>query len=139
MTRYMFMLLLFMFGCANITTITPTGIVEGKVVVAPLCGKASNPNDPNNPCGLTTEEIDGIYKKYSVVITSTETTTSLRKQLNHTGLFSFEVPEGNYTLMIESEVPNALQFSAVSNVQKAVKVRSGEKQTFELRVNTGLP
>lgn len=139
MKPYSIAILLFMFGCANITTVAPNGTIEGKVTIAPLCGSASLTNNVDNPCGLTNEEIDGIYKKYSVVLTSINASLNQKKVLNHTGLFSFDVPEGEYTLVIESELPDALRFSSAANTQKIIKIKSGEKQSFQLSVNTGLP
>jgi hypothetical protein len=134
---YYFLILV---GCTAVD-VKPVGIVEGKVSIGPLCGYAPNPNS-ENPCGLTNEELDGIYGKYTVVLrnlSSSVNSVSLRRKLDRTGLFSFEIEEGEYSLKLESSQQNALIFSDKESIEKTVKVSRDKKVFIELDVNTGIP
>lgn len=124
-------------GCAAVD-VKPLGIVEGKVSIGPLCGYALDPNS-DNPCRLTNEELDRIYGEYTVVVSAENGGSILRKKLDRTGAFLFEVEEGIYNIYLESSVPNALAFSAKTNIEKTVKVSSQQRVFIELNVNTGRP
>lgn len=131
-------LLIVLMGC-GIAKVEPLAIVEGKVKIGPLCGIIPvGVNNTGNPCGLSNEEMDKIYGNYSVVLKSTMNAVVTQKKLDRTGLFSFEVKEGNYTLMIESSVTNALTFAQQSEIQKSVTASATQKQYLELNVNTGI-
>lgn len=132
--------ILILIGCTAVD-VKPVGMIEGKVSVGPLCGYSPNPNG-ENPCGLTNEELDGIYGKYTVVLRnlgSSVNPVSLRRKLDRTGLFSFEVEEGEYAINLESSQQNALMFSAKESIEKTVKVSQDKKIFIELSVNTGIP
>lgn len=124
-------------GCAAVD-VKPLGIVEGKVSIGPLCGYALDPNS-DNPCRLTNEELDRIYGEYTVVVSAENGGSILRKKLDRTGTFLFEVEEGIYNIYLESSVQNALAFSAKTNIEKTVKVSSQQRVFIELNVNTGRP
>lgn len=132
------LLIYFLFGCAALD-IKPLGIIEGKVVIAPLCGFVLDPNS-DNPCRLTNEELNKIYGEYTVLLISENSNfTPLRKKFDRTGVFLFEVEEGNYTVKLESSIQNALAFSSKANIEKTVKVTSQQRVFVELNVNTGRP
>jgi hypothetical protein len=118
--------------------VRPLGIIEGKVSIGPLCGYAVDPNS-DNPCRLTNEELDRIYAEYTVILSSENNTTPLRKILDRTGVFLFEVEEGSYKVYLESAVQNALAFSVKTSIEKTVKVSSQQRVFVELNVNTGRP
>ncbi len=134
------LLFLILIGC-SVVDVRPLGTVEGKVSIDPLCGYAPNPTD-KNPCGLTDEQLDGVYGKYTVVLSSVSkpsSSTVLRKKLDRTGLFLFEVEEGEYLLNLESSQQNALMFSDKASIEKTIKISSSQKLFVELNVNTGIP
>lgn len=134
---YLFFILI-LIGCAAVD-VRPLGIVEGKVIIGPLCGYALDPNS-DNPCRLTNEELDRIYGEYTVILSNANgSITPLRKKLDRTGVFLFEVEEGSYNVYLESSVQNALAFSAKTNIEKTVKVSSQQRVLVELNVNTGRP
>lgn len=135
---YLFFIIILV-GCAAVD-VKPSGIVEGKVSIGPLCGFPPNPSNSSNPCGLTNEELDSIYGAYTVVLISENgNLPSLRKKLDRTGFFLFEVEEGNYNIKLESSVQDALIFSAKASIEKTVKVSSKQPVYIELSVNTGRP
>lgn len=126
-------------GCAAVD-VTPVGILEGKVTIGPLCGFPTDPNNSINPCGLSNTELDAIYGQYFVVLSNENGVTSpLRKKLDRTGLFSFEVEEGNYNIKLETSVQDGLKFSAKASTEKTVKISSKQKVYVELDINTGRP
>ena len=125
-------------GCTA-TDVRPLGIIEGRVSIGPLCGYAIDPNN-DNPCRLTNEELDRIYGEYTVTISSENSYISpLRKKLNRTGVFLFEVEEGSYKVYLESAVQNALAFSVKTSIEKTVKVSRQQRVFVELNINTGRP
>ncbi len=89
---------------------------------------------------MSNAELDAIYGQYSVVLSNENGLTSpLRKKLDRTGLFSFEVEEGNYNIKLESSVQDGLKFSAKASTEKTVKISSEQKVYVELDINTGRP
>jgi hypothetical protein len=138
MKKISVLILLTLIGC-SVTDVKPTGILEGKVIIGPLCGYSTDPNGVN-PCGLSNEELDGIYSAYTVVASSeTGNSIVLRKKLDRTGIFSFETAVGNYLVKLESSLPNALVFSDKESIEKSVSVSVDQRVSIELIVNTGRP
>jgi hypothetical protein len=134
---YLFCILV-LIACAAVD-VRPYGIVEGKVSIGPLCGFTMDPNS-ENPCGLTNEELDRIYGEYTVILSSEHGYTApLKRKLDRTGVFLFEVEGGRYNVYLESDIQNALAFSAKTSVEKTVKVSSKQRVFVELNVNTGRP
>jgi len=130
--------ILILIGCTA-EGVRPLGIVEGKVNIDPLCGYTIDPNS-DNPCRLTNEELDRIYGDYTVLISSEKShITPLRKKLDRTGVFLFEVEEGPYKVYLESAIKNALALSVKTNIEKNVKVSNQQRVFVELNVNTGRP
>jgi|GEM_PF-6826836 len=140
MQKLIVIALITLLGCSAIPE--PLATIEGKVSIGPLCGNIPvvNPNLPKseNPCGLSNDELDKIYGQYTVVLKSNTETSVLQQKLTRTGLFTFNIKEGSYTLNIESSVQNALRFSQKESIQKSINVAKNEKSYVELYVNTGI-
>ena len=68
-----------------------------------------------------------------------EKSVPLRKKLDRTGVFLFEVEEGPYKVYLESAIKNALALSVKTNIEKTVKVSNQQRVFVELNVNTGRP
>lgn len=137
------MIILFTLVGCSVAEIQPKGTVEGKVTIGPLCGFATDSASlakGGNPCGMTNDEVDAIYGQYSIVLSNSVTNSiPQRKKLDRTGLFSFEAQEGDYSLNLESSIPNAFMFSAKENIEKSVVILSSKMQYYEFSVNTGYP
>ena len=135
-------LLLSVAGCER-SSVTPaeTGIVEGQVVIGPLCGNIPVETDNSNPCGFSDTLLDTIYSKYKVAIKVAGSNKTILKPvtLNHTGLFSFKVPVGFYEVEVirpEGSAPQHILMNEVDYSKKTLAVAEGEVVKLTLEVST---
>jgi hypothetical protein len=125
----------FYLSCAKTEIV---GTVEGQFVIAPLCGIEPTTADELHPCGLSFEALDKIYNTYKVQLINTSTSMVVaEKQMDHTGLYSFSVPEGSYSL---DYTPHILYGSNKPSNDKAIslQVKASQTTTMNINVNTGL-
>lgn len=133
--------LMLIFSCENIA-VEPTemGKIEGKVTIAPLCGNIPAVTTNNNPCGLSNEALDQIYAKYKVVITGDNNgkIVSNEKILDKTGLFSFDVPVGSYSLEVILPDGTMKTNQPLNELKKTVNITKNQTEIINLNVNTGI-
>jgi hypothetical protein len=134
MQNLLFFLLLTIAGCSKVD-VEATGLITGKLTLAPLCGNVQSGGTPGNPCGLSKESLDKIYGEYKVVLKSLSMEVLNEKRLDSSGLFSFSVPEGEYIIDVTAQNPYGNP-----PVGLAQKVTVGKNQTIELpiAVKTGI-
>jgi hypothetical protein len=133
--------ILFLFtNCENVD-VTPMGTIEGKVTIGPLCGIVpAIIENRSNPCGLSDEALNKIYAEYKVVLNATGTTKTTKQDfvLNKSGIFKFEVPEGDYQVEIQKVDGSDV---GINNSQKnttTVKVTKSQTTKIEINVGTGI-
>ncbi len=129
---------LFLFSCENVAI--DAGVVEGKVMIGPLCGNIPIVVNNSNPCGFTDEQMDQVYSKYKVAIYSESNPKTAIKEvvLNRTGAFSFEVPTGGYSVEVILPQGSTASTQIGSELKKNVSVTKSMVTTISLNVNTGI-
>ncbi len=135
--------LMFLFSCENIAVdATELGVVEGRVTIGPLCGNVPIVTNNSNPCGFTDEQINQFYANYKVAIYSENAPKVAIKEitLNKTGLFSFQVPEGAYSVevILPAGMPNNQPILVGNELKKTVSITKSKVTTISLNVNTGI-
>ncbi|WP_435353852.1 hypothetical protein [Emticicia sp. SJ17W-69] len=127
----------FYLSCGKIEVL-PEGTIEGRFEIGPLCGVEPITADEQHPCGLSFEALDKIYEVYKVQLINTNTSAVVaEKKMDHTGMFSFTVPEGSYNL---DYTPHILYGSNKPSSDKAINlaVKASQVTTVNITVNTGL-
>lgn len=132
-------LLTIIFGCAGENIEADTiGFIEGKVTIGPLCPVVSA-NTVGNPCGYTDAQMNEIYGAYKVVATSANLTTKKELTLDKTGIFKFEIPEGDYELAVQKVDGSMIGISGEkSKVISQTKVLKNQTTKFEINIDTGI-
>lgn len=136
--------LMFLFSCENIAIdATELGVVEGRVTIGPLCGNIPTVTNNSNPCGFSDEQINQFYSNYKVAIYSENAPKIAIKEvtLNKTGLFSFEVPTGAYSVEVilpAGSMPNNQPTLLGNELKKTVSITKNKVTTISLSVNTGI-
>lgn len=139
-----FVSLMLLFSCENIAVdTTELGVVEGRVTIGPLCGNIPKVTNNSNPCGFSDEQINQFYSNYKVAIYSENAPKVAIKEvtLNRTGLFSFEVPTGAYSVEVilpAGSVPNNQPTVLGNELKKIVSITKSKVTTISLSVNTGI-
>lgn len=112
------------------------GTVEGKFSIGPLCGIEPANADESHPCGLSFEQLDAIYGKYTVQIIDASTAKVVaEKKMDRTGIYSFSIPDGLYNLDYQ---PHVTTTSKVQKLPTGFKVSAGQKTTMDINIDTGL-
>lgn len=112
------------------------GTVEGHFSIGPLCGIEPANADENHPCGLSFEQLDAIYSKYTVqLIDARSAKVVAEKKMDRTGLYTFSVPDGLYNLEYQ---PHVTTTSKVQKLPTGFKVSAGQKTTMDISIDTGL-
>lgn len=112
------------------------GTLEGRFTIGPLCGIEPANADENHPCGLSFEQLDAIYGKYTVQLINASTGKVVaEKKMDRTGLYSFSVPDGMYNLEYQ---PHVSTTNKVQKLPTGFKVSAGEKTTIDISIDTGL-
>jgi hypothetical protein len=132
-------LLTIIFGCAGENIEADTiGFIEGKVTIGPLCPVVSA-NTVGNPCGYTDAQMNEIYGAYKVVTTSTNLTTKKELNLDKTGIFKFEIPEGDYELAVQKVDGSMIGISGEkSKTISPTKVIKNQTTKLEINIDTGI-
>jgi hypothetical protein len=116
--------------------ITLEGTVEGRFSIGPLCGIEPANADENHPCGLSFEQLDAIYGKYTVQLINASTAKVIaEKKMDRTGLYSFSVPDGVYNLYYQPQVTTT---NKIQKLPTGFKVSAGQKTTMDISIDTGL-
>lgn len=127
------------FSCANENIEADTiGFIEGKITIGPLCPVVSA-NTIGNPCGLTDAQMNQIYGAYKVVTTSSNLTTRKELTLDKTGIFKFEIPDGDYEIAVQKVDGSMIGISGEkSKVISPVKVLKNQTTKLEINIDTGI-
>jgi hypothetical protein len=135
--------IVFLFANCENASIEPMGTIEGKVTIGPLCGiiPSGITTTRDNPCGLSDEALNAIYKTYKVALKSVATSTTASKDfvLDKTGVFKFEVPEGNYEVEVQKVDGSTVGIRPVAGqYTKSAKVIKNQVITLNFDVDTGI-
>lgn len=118
------------------TNILADGIIEGKFSIGPLCGIEPVTADEAHPCGLSFEQLDTIYGQYKVQLIDVSTAQVIaEKKMDRTGVYSFTVAEGTYSLDYQ---PHVTTTNKAQTLPTGIKLSAGQKLTLDMNINTGL-
>jgi hypothetical protein len=125
-------------SCQKLEVIA-NGTVEGTFTISPLCGIQPANATQANPCGFSDARLDEIYGQYKIVLTDGNSKSVAEKKFDHTGLFSLDLPAGNYTLDIQPKpgISTTVDRSGQSLPMNIVVV-SGQKNSLVINANTGI-
>ncbi len=135
--------ILFLFTNCEGVDVSLIGTIEGTVTIGPLCGivpAGTAGGDRNNPCGLSDEALNKIYSEYKIVLSATNAPQVKLKDfvLDRTGIFKFEIPEGDYQVEVQKVDGSAV---GINNSQKnttPAKVIKNQTTKIDINVGTGI-
>jgi hypothetical protein len=105
------------------------GFLEGTISIGPICPVEKIPPDP--ACLPTAET----YKAYPVYVFSADGKNKiLQLQPSLEGIFSSELPPGNYLIVLEK----AQNIIGGSNLPAEVSITSQDKTLFNINIDTGI-
>ncbi len=132
------LLLIVLLSCGG-TTVEPQSTIECKISIGPLCGtvtvEEASGSKNGNPCGFSDAKLDEIYGKYSVTLKDSSNKLLKQSKLTHTGIVSFEVEEGTYTINVESSVST---IRGLGNQTQIFSIGKNEKKIIEMNIDTGI-
>ncbi len=132
--------LMLIFGCEKVAVEPEIGIIEGKVIISPLCGNIPAETNNSNPCGFTDEQLNQIYSKYQVLITGSNGKEMAKIVLNKTGLFAVELPVGTYRVEVLLPAGTTLPNNTLTtnSLKKTITVLKNQVTKLEIMVDTGI-
>jgi hypothetical protein len=112
------------------------GTIYGQFTVGPLCGIEPSTADEAHPCGLSFEQLDVIYSKYTVQLIDFSTSKLIaEKKMDRTGAYSFTAPEGLYSL---EYTPHITTTTKAQKLPTGFKISAGQKISMDISLDTGL-
>jgi hypothetical protein len=129
-------------GCSQ-QSVEPTAEIAGKVTIGPLCGTIPADDEVDvslndNPCGLSDNQLDDIYNKYTVTVTTSADKVIASQKLDHTGEYEFQVSFGEYILAVVPENPTLLTSFQKGELSELVTVSNGAPQYYLFNIDTGI-
>ena len=143
MLNWILFTFLFMMACeAEYSAIPRMGTLDLKVTVAPLCGivRADEESQyPNNPCGLSDEAVNEIYRQYKVSISNSLLSAGfapLERTLDRTGIVKTDLPVGTYK--VTTILPSGIDMKQnKTEIEKSFTIKSDSVTVVSININTG--
>jgi hypothetical protein len=115
-------------GCAKLTN-NETGLLEGVILIGPLCPVETVPPDP--ACQPTAET----YKAYPLGVYSSDGTKKIASILpNLDGSYITELYPGTYKVVLEKEQ----QGPGSSNLPADITISSNDVTVLNINIDTGI-
>jgi hypothetical protein len=115
-------------GCAKLTN-SETGLLEGVILIGPLCPVETVPPDP--ACQPTAET----YKAYPLGVYSSDGTKKIASILpNLDGSYITELYPGTYKVVLEKEQ----QGPGSSNLPAEITISSNDVTVLNINIDTGI-
>jgi hypothetical protein len=115
-------------GCAKLTN-SETGLLEGVILIGPLCPVETVPPDP--ACQPTAET----YKAYPLGVYSSDGTKKIASILpNLDGSYITELYPGTYKVVLEKEQ----QGPGSSNLPADITISSNDVTVLNINIDTGI-